>query len=108
MVMVTVHQWENFRKGLEELRRVTKNQVAILTFDPDALGDFWNADYFPEIVAIKQSRFPTIDSIVETLGGKCDVQSIPLPFDCVDGFQEAFYGRPEAFLKKEIRASQSA
>jgi hypothetical protein len=32
----------------------------------------------------------------------------PIPLDCVDGFQEAFYGRPEAFLEKEVRLSQSA
>ena len=33
---------------------------------------------------------------------------VPIPFDCVDGFTEAFYGRPEAFLDPEVRRSQSA
>ena len=33
---------------------------------------------------------------------------VPIPLDCKDGFQEAFYGRPEAFLEKKIRLSQSA
>lgn len=37
-----------------------------------------------------------------------EVIKIPIPFDCTDGFQEAFYGRPEAFLDKNIRRSQSA
>ncbi len=46
--------------------------------------------------------------IVNALGGNCEVKSIPIPLDCVDGFQEAFYGRPEAFLEKEVRLSQSA
>ena len=36
------------------------------------------------------------------------MQKIPIPLDCVDGFQEAFYGRPEAFLDKEVRKAQSA
>jgi hypothetical protein len=40
--------------------------------------------------------------------GRCEVQSIPVPFDCINGFQEAFYGRPEAFLVKEVRRAQSA
>lgn len=108
MAMVTIHHWPDIRKGLHELRRVTRNQVLIMTFDPDALDDFWNAHYFPEIIEVEKSRYPTIDFIIEALGGKCEVQSIPIPFDCEDGFQEAFYGRPEAFLEKEIRLSQSA
>ena len=33
---------------------------------------------------------------------------MPIPLDCADGFQEAYYGRPEEFLKKEVRNSQSA
>src|SRR5699024_11206391 len=62
----------------------------------------------PEVIEIEKSRCPTIDFITEALGGSCEVQSIPIPFDCVDGFQEAFYGRREAFLEKEIGLSQSA
>src|SRR5690606_33793577 len=38
MAMVTVHHWSDLRKGLQELRRVTKDQVLILTFDPEAIG----------------------------------------------------------------------
>lgn len=33
---------------------------------------------------------------------------VPVPLDCVDGFQEAYYGRPEAFLSASVRRSQSA
>lgn len=107
MAMVTVHHWSDLRKGLQELRRVTKDQVLILTFDPEAIGGYWNTDYFPELIEVERARFPTIDYIRKSLGGKSEVQEIPLPFDCVDGFQEAFYGRPESFLKKEVRLSQS-
>ena len=108
MAMVTVHHWPDINKGLKELRRVTKNQVLIMTFDPDALDNFWNAHYFPELIEVEKARYPTIDFIVNALGGNCEVKSIPIPLDCVDGFQEAFYGRPEAFLEKEVRLSQSA
>jgi hypothetical protein len=79
-----------------------------MTFDGDALHTFWNAGYFPEVVAMEKRRYPPIDWITEILGGHCEVQSIPIPLDCVDGFQEAFYGRPEAFLDKEVRKAQSA
>jgi SAM-dependent methyltransferase len=105
---VTVHHWPDMAKGLKELRRVTKNQVIIMTFDPDALNDFWNASYFPQVIEVEKKRYPTIDFITNVLGGQCEVLKIPIPFDCRDGFQEAFYGRPEAFLSKEVRRSQSA
>jgi SAM-dependent methyltransferase len=108
MAMVTIHHWPDIDKGLKELRRVTKNQVVIMTFDPDALDLFWNAIYFPELIAVEKARYPQIEAINESLGGNCEIIPIPIPLDCVDGFQEAFYGRPEAFLNKEVRLSQSA
>lgn len=108
MAMVTVHHWPDINKGLKELRRVTKNQVVIMTFDPTCLDNFWNVNYFPELIEVEKARYPTIDLIKASLGGTCEVVPIPIPLDCVDGFQEAFYGRPEAFLEKEVRLSQSA
>ena len=108
MAMVTVHHWPDMEQGLKELRRVTRNQVLIMTFDPEQLDGFWNADYFPEVIEVERARYPQIDFILKALGGTCHVIPIPIPLDCKDGFQEAFYGRPEAFLEKEIRLAQSA
>lgn len=108
MAMITIHHWPDINKGLKELRRVTKEQVVIMTFDPDALDNFWNATYFPELIAVEKARYSSIDFIQKSLGGNCTVVPIPVPLDCPDGFQEAFYGRPEAFLQKEVRQSQSA
>jgi SAM-dependent methyltransferase len=108
MAIVTVHHWPNIKAGLQELRRVTRSRVIIMTFDPDFLGSFWNAEYFPEVVAVEQQRYPTIDFLMEAMGGKTLVEAVPIPLDCVDGFQEAYYGRPEAFLSKDVRKAQSA
>jgi SAM-dependent methyltransferase len=108
MAMVTIHHWPDIDKGLKEIRRVTKNQVVIMTFDPDTLDNFWNVHYFPELIQIEKARYPSIDSIKKSLGEASEVIEIPIPFDCVDGFQEAFHGSPEAFLEKEVRISQSA
>jgi SAM-dependent methyltransferase len=108
MAMVTIHHWPDIGKGLGELRRVAKDRVLVLTFDPETLNDFWAAQYFKEMFAIETVRFPTIDKIKKDLGGSCDVIKVPVPFDCVDGFMEGFYGRPEEFLKNEIRRAQSA
>jgi len=82
--------------------------VLILTFDPDALNNFWNANYFPDVIEVERQRYPTIGFITDSLGGNCEVKPIPIPLDCQDGFQEAFYGRPEAFLEKNVRQAQSA
>jgi SAM-dependent methyltransferase len=108
MALVTIHHWPDIDKGLKELRRVTKHQVVIMTFDPEQLDNFWNAEYFPEVIEIEKQRYPTVNFIKDSLGGHCIVIPIPIPLDCKDGFQEAFYGRPEAFLEKEVRLSQSA
>jgi len=35
------------------------------------------------------------------------VQTVPVPTDCVDGFTEAYYARPESFLDPAVRRSQS-
>lgn len=108
MAMITIHHWPDIAKGLQELRRVAKHQVVVMTADPDRLDDFWNAVYFPEVIAVEKARYPTIEFITAALGGNCTVIPVPIPLDCRDGFQDAFYGRPEAFLDREVRRAQSA
>ena len=108
MASLTVHHWPDFQKGLAEMRRVTRGPIAILTFDGDALDRFWLADYVPELMAAERRRYPAIDLLCKTLGGRTEVQTIPVPIDCVDGFTEAFYARPERFLDASVRHSQSA
>jgi len=105
---VTIHHWPDIKKGLLELKRVAKEKIIILTFDPEALHRFWNAEYFPEVIDVEKQRYPTIQFITDTLGEHCEVWEIPVPLGCVDGFQEAYYGRPEAFLNKKVRDAQSA
>jgi len=108
MALVTVHQWPDLQKGLSELRRVTRGPIVVLTFDGDALDRYWLVDYVPEFMAVERRRYPAIELIREGLGSKTEVQAIPIPIDCVDGFTEAFYARPERFLDAAVRRSQSA
>jgi SAM-dependent methyltransferase len=105
---VTLHHWPDMKKGLLELKRVAREKVIVMTFDPEALDRFWNAEYFPEVIDVERQRYPTISFIVDTLGDRCEVWEIPVPLNCVDGFQEAFYGRPESFLDENVRKAQSA
>jgi SAM-dependent methyltransferase len=105
---LTIHHWPDIRKGVEEMRRVARKKIIVMTYDPDALGDFWNAEYFPEVIDVEKQRYPGIKALSAILGDKIEVQKIPVPLNCVDGFQEAFYGRPEAFLDQEVRKAMSA
>jgi hypothetical protein len=105
MAMVTVHQWADTDQGLRELRRVSRGPVVVLTFDGDALDLLWLADYVPELIAAERRRYPAIRHIREVLGGASTVTPVPVPADCVDGFTEAYYARPERFLDPAVRQS---
>jgi SAM-dependent methyltransferase len=108
MAMVTVHQWPDQDRGLAELRRVARGPVVVLTFDGDALDGFWLAEYAPELIAAERRRYPSVDRILEVVGPRGEVRSVPIPIDCADGFTEAYYARPERLLEPAARAAQSA
>ena len=42
------------------------------------------------------------------MGRDAEIRSVPIPFDCTDGFTEAFYGRPERLLDPAVRRAQSS
>lgn len=107
MALLTIHQWSDLDAGLRELRRVSRGPVVVLTFDGEALREFWLNEYVPEVIANERGRFPAIEHVTGVLGGRVEVTAVPVPLDCTDGFGEAYYGRPEAFLDAEVRAAQS-
>lgn len=89
------------------MKRVSRKKIVILSYDPSALELFWNAEYFPELIEAERSRYPALGTIEQIVGLPAKVTKIKIPLDCTDGFQEAFYGRPEAFLREEVRRAQS-
>lgn len=111
MASMTIHQWEDVGRGLREMRRVSRGPVVVLTVDAPALGQFWLSEYVPEVVAVEEARFPPVDEVVDVLsegGATVEVDVVAVPRDCVDGFGEAFFARPEAFLRPEVCAATSA
>jgi SAM-dependent methyltransferase len=108
MATFTVHQWPDLEAGLREMRRVTRGPVVVLTCDPSLLHRFWLAEYAPQVIATEQRRYPPIATIRSLLGGSTTVHPVPIPLDCTDGFNEAYYGRPEMLLVPEARQSCSA
>ena len=108
MSTLSVHQWSDLRAGLREIRRVTRGPVVILTGDPQRLRRFWLNDYAPEVIDTEARRYPAVEAIADGLGGPVATTVVPVPLDCTDGFNEAYYGRPERLLDPAARLSCSA
>jgi SAM-dependent methyltransferase len=106
MACVTIHHWESPEAGLAELRRVARGPVVVFTFELDDLPA-WQQEFLREGVAEEMPRFPAIDDVAAALGGRTRVERIPTPGDCLDGFFEAFWRRPEALLDPAVRSAQS-
>lgn len=108
MTTFSAHQWSDLTAGLKEMRRVTRGPIAILTGDPDVLDRFWLVDYAPEVIAAEARRYPPVSAFAAVLGANIETSNVPIPLDCRDGFNEAYYGRPEMLLDPAARSVCSA
>jgi SAM-dependent methyltransferase len=106
LAVLTVHHWPDRARGLAELRRVARDRVVILTWEPDAAGFWLTENYFPELVAIDRVIFPTRDELARHLG-PVELRPLPIPHDCVDGFLGAYWRRPRAYLDAAVRGAIS-
>ncbi len=107
MASLTIHQWPDLERGLAELKRVARGRIAILTFDPGRIASFWFYGYLPPQANAERKRMPEFARLAALLGPDTSFETVPVPFDCTDGFNEAFFGRPERFLDPAVRAAQS-
>lgn len=106
MAVFTVHHWTDVARGLHELRRVVHGPVVVLTWDVVAGDDFWMvADYVPASRTLDRN-LPTPEQIARMLGGG-DLEVVPVPADCTDGFYAAWWRRPEAYLEPAVRRAIS-
>jgi hypothetical protein len=62
----------------------------------------------PEVISVEARRYPRIETIAAALGDRTEVIPVPIPFDCTDGFGEAYYGRPECLIDPAARLACSA
>lgn len=106
MAILTVHHWRDQAKGLHEMRRVTRDRIAVLTYDATVRG-FWLADYLPGLVQLDDAQMPPMDFYAQELG-PVTIHPIPIPHDCQDGFLCAYWRRPRAYLDAKIRAAISS
>jgi SAM-dependent methyltransferase len=106
MAVCTVHHWQDPIAGLREMRRVAR-RVVVFLFDTSDPSQFWlTRDYLPEFAALPGCR--VLASLAELAGAiGARMEPVPIPWDCADGFYEAHWRRPEAYLDENVRRGVS-
>ena len=107
MAFSTVHHWHDPIAGLREMRRVAR-RVVVFTHDASDVGwrhRFWlTRDYLPEVAGLVAGR-PSVDQLAGSIGAR--LEPVLIPWDCADGFLEAYWRRPEAYLDEHVRRAVS-
>jgi SAM-dependent methyltransferase len=105
MAFATVHHWQDPIAGLLEMRRVARRVVVFTceTTDRSWRRRFWlTRDYLPEVAA---SRVGLATRLARAIGAR--MEPVLVPWDCADGFFEAYWRRPEAYLDEKVRRGVS-
>jgi SAM-dependent methyltransferase len=102
MAFSTIHHWQDAIAGLREMRRVAR-RVVVFTFDMSDPEEFWlTRDYLPEAAALSaRTVLAALPELARAIGA--GMEPVPVPWDCADGFYEAYWRRPEAYLDEDVR-----
>ncbi|MFO0555981.1 MAG: methyltransferase domain-containing protein [Polyangiaceae bacterium] len=109
MAVLTIHHWDDeLQRGLEEMRRVARGPVVIVTCDPTVSGEMWlMRDYLEEVDELDRRIFPMPADIGRMLGGTTRVEVVPIPRDTPDWSLMSFWAHPERVLDPAARAATS-
>lgn len=108
MALITVHHWDDLRAGLNEMVRVARQRVVVLTFTPVPPEEHWmRRDYFPRILDFHTRVMPPIEKLTALLPD-ASVEPVPIPNGCADGFWLAIWDRPEMHLDPQVRRASSS
>jgi len=106
MAVCTMQHWQDPLAGLREMQRVA-HRVVVFTFEvvfaPEANdGDrFWlTRDYLPEVGDLPVVPL-CLTEAARAIGAR--IEPVLIPWDCADGFFEAYWRRPEAYLDEQVR-----
>ncbi|MCP4382711.1 MAG: methyltransferase domain-containing protein, partial [Hyphomicrobiales bacterium] len=105
MAVLTIQHWSDKKKGVAQMRRVTRGTIVFLTYDP-SFRDLWLFDYFPGLAPLDRGKMPPLANFERWLGPVA-ITPVPVPHDCTDGFLAAYWRRPAAYLDKRVRAAMS-
>lgn len=108
MAVLSIHHWADKPRGLAEMRRVARGPVVLFGGSDRSLNTtWWLHDYFPAARRLVEGRTYPPERIAEVLGG-VTVIPVPIPADCADGFEAAYWRRPHAILDPAIWRATSA
>ena len=100
MAIATIDHWQDPIAGLREMRRVAR-RVVVFTHDTSDPDRFWlTRDYLPEHNDLWAGR-PSLTELACAIVAR--IEPVPIPWDCADGFYEAYWRRPEAYLDENVR-----
>ena len=106
MAFSTVPHWRDPVAGLREMQRVAR-RVVVFTFDAGEFAwrqRFWlTRDYLPEAASLTDPGW--LSRLADAIRGRAD--PVLIPWDCADGFLEAYWRRPEAYLDEHVRRACS-
>ena len=107
MAVLSIRRWTDKARGLAEMRRVARGPVVLFGGSDRLLNTtWWLHDYFPAARRLVAGRNPP-ERISQVLGSVSAIP-VPIPADCADGFEAAYWRRPQAILDPAIWRATSA
>jgi SAM-dependent methyltransferase len=108
MTVLSMHHWSDRAKAFSEIKRVTQKRfVALSWYSPGLENKYWlYRDYLTQIPELNSSIFPTVYEL-KVHFPNLQEHIVPIPYDCLDGFDGAYWKRPEAFLDPDVRKNMS-
>ena len=104
MAFATMEHWQDPIAGLREMRRVAR-RVVVFTKDFSDPDLFWlSRDYLPEYAGLFAGR-PSLTDLARAIGAR--TEPVLIPWNCADGFYEAYWRRPAAYLDAGVRRGMS-
>jgi SAM-dependent methyltransferase len=104
MAVASAHHWQDPIAGLREMRRVAR-RVVVFEGDTSDPSQFWlTRDYLPEFGDLDVGR-PSLTEQARAIEAR--MEPVLIPWDCADGFFEAYWRRPEAYLDDYVRRGVS-
>jgi SAM-dependent methyltransferase len=106
MAILTVHHWDDWAGGLDEVCRVAPHRI-VFGIDFEVHASFWLLqEYLPEVRDHTLRCAPSADVVAGAIGATTSIV-LPVHRDLRDGVMGAHWCRPESYLDPAVRANAS-